>query len=124
MIVWDVDPTAFRIPVGSFHIAPRWYGVLFALGFFLGRLVAKQYFVNEKKDVALLDRLFTHILIGTIVGARLGHCLFYEPEVYLADPIRILKIWEGGLASHGAAVGNLIAIYLYFRKVKQFSLLW
>jgi len=59
------------------------------------------------------------MVVGTVVGARLGHCLFYEPEYYLSDPLKILKVWEGGLASHGAAIGILIALWLFLRKVKK-----
>jgi prolipoprotein diacylglyceryl transferase len=63
------------------------------------------------------------MLVATVVGARLGHCLFYEPEYYLANPIEILKVWEGGLASHGAAVGIILALYFFSRKHKR-KLLW
>ena len=66
-----------------------------------------------------MDRLFVYMLIFTIVGARLGHCLFYEPREYLAHPLDILKVWEGGLASHGGAVGILIGLWFYARKVKK-----
>jgi prolipoprotein diacylglyceryl transferase len=63
------------------------------------------------------------VALGTILGARLGHCLFYEPSYYLSNPIEILKIWEGGLASHGAAIGIVLALWLYIRKHKL-SFLW
>jgi prolipoprotein diacylglyceryl transferase len=59
------------------------------------------------------------MVVGTVIGARLGHCLFYEPEYYLSNPLLILKVWEGGLASHGAAVGILLALYLLSRKIKK-----
>jgi phosphatidylglycerol---prolipoprotein diacylglyceryl transferase len=65
---------------------------------------------KSEKDV---ESLTFFMVIATVLGARLGHCLFYEPEVYLANPLRILKVWEGGLASHGAAVGILTALFLY-----------
>ena len=70
-----------------------------------------------------VEKLTLYVLIGTIVGLRLGHCLFYDPKYYLSNPLEILKIWEGGLASHGAAIGILISIYLFARKFKM-SYLW
>jgi len=76
-------------------------------------------FKNENIGDDVLDRLTIYMAIGTIVGARLGHCLFYEPAYYLSNPLLILKVWEGGLASHGAAIGILVALYLLSRKVKK-----
>lgn len=114
-IVWDVNPEI--LPLGS--LAIRWYGLLFALGFVLGYLIIGKMFKNEKLPEKMLDSITTYMVIGTVVGARLGHCLFYEPAYYLSNPIKILKIWEGGLASHGAAIGILLALYLFSRKVKK-----
>jgi prolipoprotein diacylglyceryl transferase len=113
-ITWNADPEIFRI--GDFAV--RWYGVLFALGFACGYFIILNFFKKEKIPVKLLDQLTTYMVIATVIGARLGHCLFYEPEYYLANPIKILKVWEGGLASHGAAIGILIAIYIFSRKNK------
>lgn len=118
-IVWDPSPEIFSI--GSFTI--RWYSLLFALGFVFGYMIMKIMFKKENVPVKLLDKLATYMVIATIIGARLGHCMFYEPEHYLANPIDILKIWEGGLASHGAAIGILIALYLFARKSKK-SYFW
>ncbi len=115
IITWDVNPEVFRI--GSF--APRWYGVLFASGFLFGYFIFKKMFKNEGLKEELLDRLTIYAAIGTIVGARLGHCLFYEPGYYLSNPLEILKVWHGGLASHGAAVGLLLALWLFVRKEKK-----
>ena len=74
---------------------------------------------NEKRNLDDLNDLIWYMILGTVIGARLGHCLFYNPEYYLANPIEILKVWTGGLASHGAAVGILAAIYLYSKKKKD-----
>ena len=114
-IVWTVDPEIFRI--GSFAV--RWYGLLFAMGFVVSYLIMDKIFKHEKINHELLDTLTTYMVIGVVVGARLGHCLFYEPEYYLKHPLEILMIWKGGLASHGASIGILIALWLFSRKAKK-----
>ncbi len=115
IIPWNVDPEIFRI--GSFAV--RWYGLLFASGFVFGYYIMKKIFVNEGLGENTLDRLTVYVAIGTIVGARLGHCFFYEPAYYLAHPGEILKVWHGGLASHGAAIGILLALWLFVRKERK-----
>ena len=115
IITWDVNPEIFRI--GGF--APRWYGVLFASGFLFGYFIFKRMFRNEGLRDELLDKLTIYSALGTIIGARLGHCLFYEPSYYLSNPLEILMIWKGGLASHGAAIGILLALWLFVRKEKK-----
>ena len=111
-ITWTAKPEIFSI--GTFSI--RWYGILFAMGFFVGFLIMQRFFKKEGIPLKVLDRLATYMIIATIIGARLGHCFFYEPEYYLRHPLEILKIWEGGLASHGATVGILLALYYFARK--------
>jgi prolipoprotein diacylglyceryl transferase len=118
-ITWNVNPEI--LPVGPLSI--RWYGLLFAASFLFGYMILQKVFKREGISLEVLDRLTVYMAIGTIVGARLGHVIFYDPVYYFSNPIRILKIWEGGLASHGAGVGILIAIYLFARKSKK-SFLW
>jgi phosphatidylglycerol---prolipoprotein diacylglyceryl transferase len=118
-IHWSVNPEIFHF--GNFAV--RWYGVLFALGFLCGYFIMYRIFTKEKKPHGLLDVLLTYMFLGTVIGARLGHCLFYEPGYYLSHPLDILKVWEGGLASHGGAIGILIAIYI-FSKRHKFTYLW
>jgi prolipoprotein diacylglyceryl transferase len=115
IIPWDPNPEIFRI--GSFAI--RWYGLLFASSFLFGYIIMLRIFKNEGLDEALLDRLTIYMAIGTIVGARLGHCFFYEPDYYLKHPLEVLKIWNGGLASHGAAIGIILAIGVFVGKEKK-----
>jgi prolipoprotein diacylglyceryl transferase len=115
VIPWDVNPEIFRI--GSFAV--RWYGLLFASAFLFGYIIMHRIFRNENLSDAVLDRLTIYMAVGVIVGARLGHCLFYEPGYYFSHPAEILKIWHGGLASHGAAIGILTAIWLFVRKEKK-----
>ncbi len=119
IIPWDVNPEIFRI--GNFAV--RWYGLLFASGFVFGYYILKKVFANEGLGENTLDRLTIYVAVGTIVGARLGHCFFYEPSFYLAHPSEILKVWHGGLASHGAAIGILLALWLFARKEKK-PLIW
>jgi phosphatidylglycerol---prolipoprotein diacylglyceryl transferase len=114
-ITWNVDPEIFRI--GNFAI--RWYGLLFASAFFFGYLVFLKIFKKEGISIELLDKLTMYTAVGTIIGARLGHTLFYEPAYYLSNPVEILMIWRGGLASHGAAIGILIALYYYSKSIRR-----
>lgn len=120
MILWNPDPELFAL--GPFHI--RWYGLLFALAFLSSFTVMLWVFRREKKSEDLLNKLFFYVFVGVVVGARLGHCLFYSPEYYLSNPIEILKIWEGGLASHGAAAGILLAVLLFVKRTRGMTFTW
>lgn len=115
IIPWDPNPEIFRI--GPFAI--RWYGLLFASSFLFGYFIMRKMFKNEGLGDPVLDRLTIYMAVGTVIGARIGHCLFYEPGYYLSHPLEILKVWHGGLASHGAAIGILIALWLFIRKEKK-----
>lgn len=110
-IYWNVDPVALSL--GPVQV--RWYGICWAVGFLLGYLLMSRVYKHEKMPEWAMDSLLVYMLVSTVVGARLGHCLFYEPEYYLSHPVEILKIWEGGLASHGGAIGILIGLWLYVR---------
>jgi phosphatidylglycerol---prolipoprotein diacylglyceryl transferase len=118
-ITWSPDPEIFR--VGG--LAIRWYGLLFALSFVFGYIIMLKFFRKEGIPDKVLDTLTTYMVIGTVVGARLGHCFFYEPAYYLANPIKILYVWEGGLASHGAAIGIILVLILFSRSQKK-TFLW
>ena len=113
-INWNVNPEIFRL--GALSV--RWYGLLFAGGFYVGYLIMERFFRKEKVPVAILDKLAMYMIVSTVIGARLGHCLFYEPDYYLNNPIEILYIWHGGLASHGAAVGIIFALFLFSKYQK------
>ena len=92
---------------------PVWYSVLFAAGFIVGYQIMVHIFKKEGKNPLNVDTLSVHMILATIIGARLGHLIFYEPERFLADPLMFFRTWEGGLASHGAAICIPIALYLY-----------
>ena len=121
-ITWTADPVAFTIPFIERDV--RWYGIAFALGFMIGSYIVLKIWKHEKINEAWFDKLFFYVIISATVGARLGHCLFYDPVRYLANPIDIIKIWEGGLASHGGTLGIIIAIWIYSKKVTHKSMLW
>jgi prolipoprotein diacylglyceryl transferase len=114
-LTWDLDPEIFSI--GNFAL--RWYGVCFAAGFLIGFSIMKWIFQEEGKPEKDLDALCVALVVGTIVGARLGHCLLYEPGYYLDNPLEILKVWKGGLASHGGSLGVIIALWFYSRKRRE-----
>jgi len=118
-ITWNVDPEIFNI--GQLSI--RWYGLLFASAFLSGYIIYSRFLATERLSSEMMDQLLIYIAVGTVIGARLGHCFFYEPDYFLQNPLEILKIWKGGLASHGAAIGILLSLWLYVRKYKL-SFLW
>lgn len=124
-IVWDVSPVIFNI--GSLSV--RWYGVLFAFAFIVSYLLLKKMFEKEKVPIYFLDKMTIYMFVGLLVGLRLGHCLFYEFSYYINNPIEMLlpikNTAEGwkfigfqGLASHGGAIGLLIATLFFSRKTK------
>ena len=109
---WNTGPEL----VSYSSLTIGWYGLFFASGFYLGFHIMRWVFNREKKPLNTLDNLFILMVLGAVVGARLGHCFFYDPAYYLANPLEIFKIWHGGLASHGGAVGMLLAMYGYAKK--------
>ncbi len=119
-ITWTADPAIVNILGREI----RWYGLMFALGFWIGYKIVEKMFKQEKIDLKWLDSLFIYVIAGTVLGARLGHCLFYAWDYYSANPIEIFKIWEGGLASHGGAIGIIIAIWIYSKKVTHRNMLF
>jgi len=118
-VVWDPNQAVFA---GFERL--RWYSLLFALGFIISQQFMVYFFRKEGQDESLVDKLTIYMVLATIIGARLGHVLFYEPEKYLSNPIDILKVWEGGLASHGAAIAILLALWLYSKRTPGQSYLW
>lgn len=126
-VTWNVDPIMFSI--GSLQI--RWYGVLLATGFFLAYLVLQKIFKNENLSQKLLDRLTIWTILWTIIGLRLGHFLFYEPEYLVNHPLQVLLPFDEnwhfigyqGLASHGAVIA-LILFLSYFAWKNKMNILW
>ena len=118
-ITWNVNPELF-----SGFVTVRWYGLMFAIGFLVGYEIVARMFKHEGAPERWLGILLIYVVVATIVGARLGHVFFYEWDVYRADPIKILYIWEGGLASHGGTVAIIIAVILFSVFVTKKSPLW
>lgn len=120
-IDWNPDPVIFFIPGTDRPIV--WYGLLFAIAFVGSFYLMSKIFKTENRSQQNLDVLTLYVVLGTVLGARLGHCLFYGPwfgeNGYLSHPLNLLKIWEGGLASHGGAIGIITALWLYSRKTKE-----
>lgn len=131
-ITWEVDPELFKL--GPFSI--RYYGLMFAAAFYFGYHFLSKMFKKEKVSLEILDKIVVYAAVGTILGARLGHCLFYEPDYFLKHPIEIFVPWKGipftknfeftgfqGLASHGGILGIVIAFIILARKYKL-SYIW
>lgn len=122
-INWNLNPEFFHI--GPFVI--RYYSILFVSGFIIGYQMFIWFFKREHLPSSLLDPLLYVLLGCTLVGSRLGHVIFYEPSYYLANPIEIFKVWEGGLASHGGSIAILIGIWWYISKYGKkygFGYIW
>ena len=111
-VKWDVSPYIFSI--GGFQL--RWYGVLFVSGFIFGYWLFSKFYKREGLPSKLLDPMLYMLLICALVGARLGHVFFYEWDYYKNNLGEILKVWHGGLASHGGAIAILFGIWWYARK--------
>lgn len=122
-IIWDINPSV--IPGFDFV---RWYGLCWAVGLFAAHYMMSKVYKSEGLRESVLDKLTLYLILGIIIGARLGHILFYDPVYYWNNPIEILPIslnpsfhFTGlaGLASHGGVIGGLLSLFLYVRKYKQ-----
>ena len=114
-IVWDFNPVF--VTIGSFEI--RYYSLMWAAALLVGAWIFSYFCKKEGRPQSLSDSAFLYIALGTMIGARVGHSLFYEPEYYLLKPWAIItEIRNGGLASHGATIGIIVSIWLCSRKNK------
>lgn len=119
-IIWDVNPEIFTIPqtLGFGPFPVRWYGLFFAAGFLIGQQIMIHIFKKERKPLEDIDALTLYMVISTVVGARVGHFLFYEPEVLFKNPLEVILPPYAGLASHGAVIGIITGLFLYSRSRK------
>lgn len=131
VIHWNVDPVLFWI-TDTFPL--KYYGLLFVSGLFLAHQIVKRVFVGEQVTSQQLDTLFTYVVVGTLLGARLGHCLFYQPDYFFSHPLEIILpitkingdyqfIGYQGLASHGGGIGVITSLIIYCKKFNV-NMLW
>jgi phosphatidylglycerol:prolipoprotein diacylglycerol transferase len=123
--VHDIDPFIVRFPFG-FSLGPleglSWYGTMYLLGFIVGYFILKK--LSKENFISFRDKdhiwdFITYLLFGVMIGGRLGHILFYQPEIFWDNPLNIFKVWEGGMASHGGIIGVIFAIFLFSKKNKM-----
>ena len=112
-ITWTFNPDMISWPVTI-----RWYGMMFAIGFILGVYIISKIFKHEGVKQSWVDSLFVYVILCTVIGARLGHVFFYAWDYYSQNPGEILKVWHGGLASHGGTLGLILALVLFCKKTK------
>lgn len=119
-IDWNLDPVFFHL--GPFAV--RYYGLFFAIAFWLGYVITAKMFKDQKLPDTLVDKVFIYILVATLIGSRLGHCIFYAWDYYSQHPLEILQVWKGGLASHGGTLGIIIALIIFSKRVSHKPFLW
>ncbi len=111
MFINEISPVLFELG----PLSLRWYGLFFALGLMAAYLLVRHLFKKKGHNPEIADSVIFYLVIGIIVGARLGHVLFYHPATYLSDPLAVFYVWKGGLSSHGGALGALIAYLIWLR---------
>ncbi len=119
-IHWNANPEIFHL--GGLSV--RWYGLLFASGLLIGYYIGEWMLKSENVKQKWIESLFFYIIIATVVGARLGHVFFYGWDYYSQHPGEIIKVWHGGLASHGGALGIIIALWIHSRLITKRTVLW
>lgn len=119
-IFWDPNP--LMLEVGVVKVA--WYGMMWAFSFLIGYYMITYFFKLEKRPAKWLDSLVMYMVPGSVIGARLGHCFFYEWDYYTSNPLEILFINKGGMASHGGAIGIIFVLWLWSRFVSKKNMLW
>jgi phosphatidylglycerol:prolipoprotein diacylglycerol transferase len=115
-ISWNPDPDVFNIPFTGRPV--KWYGLFFAMASVMSYFIMHFIYRKEGRPLAELGDMTVYLVVAATLGGRLGHVLFYDPAYYFAHPAEIFMIWRGGLASHGGAIGILVALYLFARKTK------
>ena len=121
-ITWNVSPEIVQI--GPIPI--RWYSLGWLLAFSVGFYLVRWMYRREGKPETDLETVLLYMILGAIIGARLGHCLFYRPDYYLSHPLEIVAFWKGfrGLASHGGAIGILVSLFIFSRRHPDQPYLW
>ena len=120
-VYWDYDSDIFTIPYLDHPV--RWYGLMWALGFMVSQQIMYFVYKKEGRPKSEIDTLTIYMIVAAVIGARLGHVLFYDAAYYLTHPWQIVAIWEGGLASHGGTIGVIAGLYFFARKTNV-AYLW
>lgn len=120
VITWNASPEI--VSIGPLTL--RWYGLLFASGFLIGLYIVRRMFKEENAPEEWLDKAFIYVVVGGVLGARLGHVFFYDWPYYSQHLNEIPMVWKGGLASHGGAIGVIIALWIFSTRVSKKSILW
>jgi len=114
MFINNFDPVIFQI----FSLEVRWYSLAYIIGITLGWIYCKKKLIKDQQILGLFDDFITYLIIGIILGGRLGYALFYNLKYYLENPFEILMLWNGGMSFHGALIGIIIASQLFSSKHK------
>jgi phosphatidylglycerol---prolipoprotein diacylglyceryl transferase len=119
----DLSPEIFALDIGGFHLALRWYALAYIAGLVGGYYLIRRALRTPRlwsgapvMSEAQLESLLTHVILGVILGGRIGYVLFYQPQVYLSDPLQVLRVWEGGMAFHGGFLGVVVAGVIFCRR--------
>ena len=120
MFINNFDPVAIQI----FSVEIRWYSLAYIIGILVGWILSKRVFINDPRLKEKFDDYITYIIIGIIIGGRLGYVLLYNPNYYLNNLIDIFKIWQGGMSFHGGLIGIIAMSVLYAKKNNQNSFIY
>jgi phosphatidylglycerol:prolipoprotein diacylglycerol transferase len=120
MFINNFDPVAFNF----FALEIRWYSLSYIFGIILAWVYCKRFLIKDERELKLFDDLISFLIIGVIVGGRLGYVIFYNPIYYLKNPIEILMLWNGGMSFHGGILGVIFATYLFSKKNKNNSFIF
>ncbi len=112
MFINNFDPVAFQI----FSIEIRWYSLAYIFGILIGWILSKKFFISDENLREKFDDFITYIIVGIIVGGRLGYVVFYDLNYYLQNLIDIFKIWQGGMSFHGGLIGIIFSSILFAKK--------
>ena len=120
MFINNFDPVAFNF----FALEIRWYSLSYIFGIILAWVYCKRFLIKDERELKLFDDLISFLIVGIIIGGRLGYVIFYNPIYYLKNPIEILMLWNGGMSFHGGMLGVIFATYLFSKKNKNNSFIF
>lgn len=118
--VHDLDPFLFRFPEGWMLEGVRWYGLAYLAGFVFGAIMLSVYYKKSRSplDSEAQSNFMVALIVGVLLGGRLGYVFFYAWDAFVANPLSVFEVWNGGMASHGGMIGALLATWIFARKQK------